>query len=135
MAKLTIQKINKVKVNTQFGEKEKFVILFAEKPNKWVDSFVGAWNRNFKINDVIEVEQGRWKEPSNPKHNWTLKAPANARSGMSQGQFTTMEEQLNLLASRVAGLEKRMAELEIVDVAEEIPIVPDNTEELSSIPF
>ena len=54
---------------------------------------------------------------------------------MSQGQFTTMEEQLNLLASRVAGLEKRMAELEIVDVAEEIPIVPDNTEELSSIPF
>lgn len=107
-------------------------VVFVEKPNTWVDVWTAGWCQNWKIGDVINTEKEQWQSREyNGKTYWTLKAPASARGGVSQGQFTTMEEQLNLLASRVAGLEKRMAELEIVEVAEEIPPIESITENMS----
>jgi len=114
--------------------------VFKENPDSWFDAWSGEWNGDWQVGKVIQVADEQWQEPSDPKYNWTIKAPEGAKYGVSRGEF-------NELVDRVNALENQMSELEVVEPnsnvpEEEIPIIDEPDEQvkvengqIKNIPF
>jgi len=105
MTTRTIKTLKHKMVNTQYGEKAKWLITFEESPNQLIDSFVGNWNKNWKIGTKIEIKpeqiQSRQWEG---KTYYTLKAPPEARFG------GVSKEAFDILVERVDTIEKTLKE-------------------------
>jgi len=129
---MTIKSISRKQIETKFGPKEKLGIQFVERPGVWVDSWVGAWNQNWKIGDQIEVKKDQWKSREyQGKTYWTLSAPPEARGFINLQPIT---EALERLQERVEALEEAVYTPEEV-AEEEIPIVGAQNEANDEIPF
>ena len=124
MKKLIIKKLFRKTINTKFGEKDKYSVIFSEKPDQYFDSFVGDWNSAWRIGDVIEVADDQWQEPSDPKYNWTIRAPKDAKFGVGRKEFN---EYVAMTDKRIADLAERVSALEASPSVPQSPTTAANT--------
>lgn len=105
--KRTIEKLDKINVDTKYGNKEKYLIKFAESPEKLIGCWVGNWNRHWEEGTEIEIEADQMETKEyNDKTYYNLKAPAEARfQGVGRDEF-------DLLVGRVDELEQFRREME-----------------------
>lgn len=156
-----IAKISTVKVQTQYGEKDKYLVTI-EQDGKQIqaDSFVGKWNNNWVLGMEFEIKKEQWKSREyNGKTYWSIMAPPEARSGFANPQelaeiktrleaveltVKMMDEFLPMLQTLKEQSSAKMAEKAQECVEEEIPIIGegggfDQPEEdgvkLSDVPF
>ena len=103
--KLTITKIFTNEVNTKDGIKETYRVMFKEKSNVYVSAWKGNWNKDWKIDDVLEVDPKQIVKNTGKdgKTYFNLKAPEGARGGFGE------------IVKRIDALEKRIVELENKD--------------------
>lgn len=103
MTKLTIKTLQRKSVKTKYGDKDKYLITFVEKPNQLIDCFVGGWNGSWEVGTEIEVEQEQWQSREyEGKTYWTLKAPASARfQGVGRGEFDDLKRRVEELWNEV----------------------------------
>lgn len=82
-----IAKISTVQVNTQYGQKDKYLVT-VEQGGKQIqaDSFVGKWNHDWVLGLEIEIKPEQWKKREyNGKTYWSIMAPPEAK-----GNFVDM---------------------------------------------
>lgn len=107
MPKLTISELSKTKVNTKFGEKEKWLVTFAEKPDKKLDSFIGKWNSDWKIGKSYNFSNDQFvKREYKGKTYWSIKAGEN-----KIGLMADYTKKLDNLHERVEILEEGFVKL------------------------
>jgi len=132
--------LSKKSVSTQYGDKEKYNLQFKEKPNQWLDSFVGGWNSDWKIGQQVEISKEQFQSREyEGKTYWTIKAPEGAKGGggVSWAAHNSLVEQFNQLAERVGALESGLPEEEPEDSNEifgEEPPAEENAQ-MDEIPF
>ena len=93
MKTLTIEKIEEKEIQSR--DFNKWVIKFVED-ERYFDSFIGKWNRNWKVGDKINIEDDQWQKPKEEKYNWLIKAPESAKqSGGNFGHLSSRLDELN----------------------------------------
>jgi len=100
MAKII--KLSTTKINTQYGEKDKFLIT-VEQDGKQIqaDSFCGKWNNDWREGSEIEIKQTQWKSRDyNGKKYWSIMAPPEAK-----GNFVNPQE--------ISDIKKRLEDVEL----------------------
>ena len=129
--KLTIKTIQTKPVKTKYGDKDKYLITFVERPDQLVNCFVGGWNGGWGVGTQIEVSQDQWESREyQGKTYWTLRAPASARfQGVSYNDFNALKDRVDILEQR---LESHISEDTEKVFDESGKIIPDEPDELAT---
>ena len=126
---LTIDKLTEKEVKTQYGDKKKWVLQFREKEGVWLDSFQGNWNKDWKLNDMVEIDketQIKTREYQG-KTYFSVVAPPEARGGF---------QQIQVLMNSVKDLQDRVQALEMAQETKEPDVVyPEEEKEEINVPF
>lgn len=106
-----------------------------EKSGVWLDSFVGNWNKDWKVGSVVEVSKEQLKSREyQGKTYWTIAAPPEAKGFQVPSWIPAA---ITDLQNRVAELEHRL-QSEIAPVEdEEMPEIGEEESgvNMDDIPF